>query len=85
MRYAGKKPAPWTTPGLRARSIALDEVLGPAEAGRIYDLIGEQIRAERVPVALLVLMWVSTTMPVLADRIPASARSHYRADAALSA
>ena len=67
-----------------ARSVdsALDEVLGPREAGRIYMLLGRQIQEERVPTAQLILMWVSSNMPSLAERILESARAHYLADAA---
>jgi hypothetical protein len=61
----------------RAVDFALDEVLGPVDAGKVYLLVGERIREARVPVAQLVLMWVSANMPGLADRILASARTHY--------
>jgi hypothetical protein len=63
----------------RAVDLALDEVLGPVDAGKVYLLVGERIREARVPVAQLVLMWVSANMPGLADRILASARTHYLA------
>lgn len=67
-----------------ARSVdrALDEVLGAREAGRIYMLLGKEMQEDRVPAAQLILMWVSRNMPVLAERILASARAHYRATAA---
>ncbi len=67
-----------------ARSVdcALDEVLGPREAGRIYMVLGRQIQEERVPAAQLILMWVSSNMPSLAERILESARSHYLAESA---
>ncbi|MDX6449477.1 MAG: hypothetical protein QOD08_1940 [Gaiellaceae bacterium] len=65
----------------RAVDLALDEVLGPADAGKVYLLVGERIREARVPVAQLVLMWVSANMPGLADRILVSARTHYVAAA----
>jgi len=58
---------------------ALDEVLGSAEASRIYVLISRQAREERLPLAQLILMWVSANRPSLADRILAAARSHYLA------
>jgi hypothetical protein len=61
----------------RAVDFALDQVLGPTDAGKVYVLVGEQIREARVPVAQLVLMWVSANMPGLADRILATARTHY--------
>jgi hypothetical protein len=61
----------------RSVDLALEEVLGPAEAGKVYALVGEQIRRDRVPSPQLVLMWVSANMPALADRILASARRRY--------
>jgi hypothetical protein len=56
---------------------ALGEVLGHAEAGKVYLLVAEEARRERISVAQLALMWVSANMPVSADRILASARVHY--------
>ena len=61
----------------RAVDLALEEVLGYSEAGKVYFLLSEEIRQERVPIAQLALMWVSANMPALADRILASARMHY--------
>ncbi len=61
---------------------ALDEVLGPREAGRIYMVLGKQIQQEHVPAAQLILMWVSSNMPILAERILESARTLYLAEAA---
>jgi hypothetical protein len=60
---------------------ALEQVLGPARAGQVYALVGEQIRRERVPAPQLALMWVSANIPALADRILASARELYLAAA----
>lgn len=65
----------------RAVDQALDEVLGSEDAGKVYLLVGDRIRENRVPVAQLVLMWVSSNMPGLADRILASARAHYAVSA----
>jgi hypothetical protein len=48
-----------------------------AEAGKVYALVGDQIRRGRVPSPQLVLMSVSANMPALADRILASARTRY--------
>jgi hypothetical protein len=56
---------------------ALNDVLGSAEAGKVYLLVAEEARRERISVAQLTLMWVSAHMPVTADRILASARAHY--------
>jgi hypothetical protein len=61
----------------RSVDLALEEVLGPVEAGKVYAIVGEQIRRGRVPSPQLVLMWVSANMPALADRILASARTRY--------
>jgi hypothetical protein len=57
---------------------ALGEILGRAEAGKVYLLVAEEARRERISVAQLALMWVSANMPVSADRILASARAHYQ-------
>jgi hypothetical protein len=56
---------------------ALGEILGDVEAGKVYLLVAEEARRERISVAQLALMWVSANMPVSADRILASARAHY--------
>ena len=40
-------------------------------------LISRQARKERVPLAQLILMWLSANRPSLADRVLASARVHY--------
>jgi hypothetical protein len=78
---------PAADPALFARAVdrALDEVLGTAAAGRVYFLIGDDVREDRVPVAQLALMWVSAHMPSLADRVLAAARAHYAAPAASAA
>ena len=68
----------------RAVDGALEEVLGADEAGKVYLLVGEEIRRERVPVAQLVLLWVSEHLPALAERILATARANYRANAVSS-
>jgi hypothetical protein len=61
----------------RAVDSALDEVLGRDEAGKIYVLLAAEIRAARVPLAQLILMWVSENMPALSSSILARARLHY--------
>ena len=63
----------------RAVDQALEEVLGAAEAGKVYVLVGQQLRADRVPMAQVLLMWVSANMPALAERVLASARARYEA------
>jgi hypothetical protein len=70
-------PAADTARLRRAVDHALDEVLGAAEAGKVYLLVGAQIRENRVPAAQLLLMWVSEHTPALADRILAVARARY--------
>jgi hypothetical protein len=60
-----------------AVDLALDDVLGPVEAGKVFSLVGSQIREDRVPTAQLALMWVSEHMPGLAGRILAAARTRY--------
>jgi len=69
----------------RAVDQALEEVLGAAEAGKVYVLVGQQIRSDRIPVAQVLLMWVSANMPALAERVLASARARYEAQPAASA
>src|SRR3954447_12722675 len=63
----------------RAVDQALEEVLGAAEAGKVYVLVGQQLRADRIPMAQVLLMWVSANMPALAERVLASARERYEA------
>lgn len=62
----------------RAVDQALEDALGN-DAGKVYALIGREIRGARVPSAQLALMWVSEHMPSSAERILASARAHYDA------
>jgi MEDS: MEthanogen/methylotroph, DcmR Sensory domain len=68
----------------RAVDAALEEALG-ADIGKVYALIGEQIRERRVPAAQLALMWVSAQMPTVAERVLASARARYVREPAGSA
>jgi hypothetical protein len=63
----------------RAVDAALEEVLGAAEAGKVYVLVGQQLRADRIPMAQVLLMWISEHMPALAERVLASARARYEA------
>lgn len=65
----------------RAVDTALEETLGP-KAGQVYAMVGDQMRRKQVPPAQLALMWVSSQMPLSAERILESARAHYLADAA---
>jgi hypothetical protein len=71
------RPAPNYARFARAVDSALDEVLGRDEAGKIYVLLSAEIRAARVPLAQLILMWVSENMPALSTSILARARMHY--------
>jgi hypothetical protein len=70
---------PATDPARLQRAVdqALEEVLGAAEAGKVYMVVGSEIRADRVPTAQLLLMWISENMPLLAERVLASARARY--------
>ncbi len=61
----------------RAVDLALEEVLGYEESGKVYFLVSSWAREKAVPVAQLVLMWVSENMPTSAGRILASARARY--------
>ena len=65
----------------RAVDSALEETLGPL-AGKLYALIGSEMRQARAPMAQVALMWVSANMPALADRILATARARYREEPA---
>lgn len=56
---------------------ALADVLGASEAGRLYVVLSDELRAERVPTPQLMLMWVSEHMPAHAERILAAARERY--------
>ena len=69
----------------RAVDSALDEVLGRAEAGKIYVLLSAEIRAARVPLAQLILMWVSENMPALSSSILSRAKMYYAAGRAATA
>ena len=66
----------------RAVDGALADVLGPKDAGKVYVLVGSELREDRVPAAQLVLMWVSANLPALADRILAAARDRFWAQPA---
>ena len=65
----------------RAVDAALEEALG-SQAGQVYAVLGDQLRRKQVPPAQLTLMWVSSQMPLSAERILASARAHYLHDTA---
>jgi hypothetical protein len=68
----------------RAVDRALDEVLGSAQAGKVYLLLADEVRAARLPTPQLLLMWVSANMPTLAKRVLAAARRNYAAEVAAS-
>jgi hypothetical protein len=77
------RPAADTERLHRAVDAALEETLGPL-AGKVYALVAPQLQQTRTPVAQLALMWVSANMPAVADRVLASARTHYLAEPAAS-
>lgn len=64
----------------RAVDFALETVLGADEAGKVYAVVGAQIRGGKVPPAQLVLMWVCANMPVLSERILSLARERYASE-----
>lgn len=70
---------PAADPARLARAVdrALEDVLGPQEAEKVYLSIGDQIHEKRVPLAQLALMWVSEHTPALADRVLEASRAHY--------
>jgi hypothetical protein len=78
---------PALDPARLARAVdqALEEVLGAAEAGKVYVLVGQELRSDRIPMAQVLLMWVSANMPALAERVLTSARARYEAQPAPSA
>lgn len=70
---------PAADPARLARAVdrALEDVLGPQEAEKVYLSIGDQIHEKRVPLAQLALMWISEHTPALADRVLEASRAHY--------
>jgi hypothetical protein len=56
---------------------ALAEVLGEADAQKVYAQVARQEQAKSAPAAHLALMWVSAHMPRTAAEVLAIARSHY--------
>lgn len=66
----------------RAVDRALRETVGATAAANVYVRVSREARdAERIPLAQLILMWVSENMPVRAEQILATAREHYAAAA----
>jgi hypothetical protein len=61
----------------RAVEVALDQVLGPLQAGRAYVVAARESEDVNVPLADRALMWVSANMPTLAGRVLESARANY--------
>jgi MEDS: MEthanogen/methylotroph, DcmR Sensory domain len=58
---------------------ALEEVLGPAEAGKVYVVVAQNTREDRIPSPQLILMWVAEHLPTQADEILSAARANYAA------
>jgi KaiC/GvpD/RAD55 family RecA-like ATPase len=58
---------------------ALDEVLGSTAASQVYRSVARERDDIRVPMAQLIMMWLSTNMPAHADRVLDVAREHYGA------
>jgi KaiC/GvpD/RAD55 family RecA-like ATPase len=61
----------------RAVGVALEDVLGRAQASMVYDLVAESEPDERTPLGQHVLMWISENMPSTSKRILAAARTNY--------
>lgn len=66
----------------RAVDRALDDVLGSAGAGNVYRSVARERDDVRVPMAQLIMMWLSQTMPGVAERVLQSARAYYGEPAA---
>ena len=66
----------------RAVDAALEEVVGPEQAGRVYALALAGADSDEVPLAQLALMWISRELPALSERVLASARRRYVAEPA---
>lgn len=66
----------------RAVDRALEEILGAQAAGKVYVVVRSEAPESSAPMSQLILMWVSVNMPLLAERILASARTHYTAPGA---
>jgi hypothetical protein len=61
----------------RAVDEALREVLGPNQAATVYVLVSRVATDNQVPLAQMILMWVSANLPKHSSEILASARTHY--------
>lgn len=61
----------------RAVDQALEDVLGSSGASDVYRSVALERDNVRVPMAQLILMWLSSNRPIAADRVLAAARSHY--------
>ncbi len=64
---------------------ALDEVLGSTAAAQVYRSVARERDDVRIPMAQLIMMWISANMPGAADRVLDAAREHYRAQPAAAA
>ena len=64
---------------------ALDEVLGSAGAGNVYRAVARDRDDVRVPMAQLIMMWLSENTPAVAESVLAAAREHYGAPARAAA
>lgn len=66
----------------RAVDSALREVLGPNQAATVYVLASREEQQSQVPLAQLILMWVSANMPRHSSQVLATARTHFARAAA---
>ena len=65
----------------RAVDFALEDVLGHAQAAKVYAVAAPAPQESGVPVSQLALSWVASHMPNLAELVLMRARTHYQATA----
>src|SRR5918994_2151475 len=63
----------------RAVDAALKDVLGNAQAAKVYAVAAPSSERAGVPVSQLALSWITSHMPNLAELVLARARAHYEA------
>ena len=63
----------------RAVDAALEDVLGHAQAAKVYAVAAPSSERAGVPVSQLALSWITSHMPNLAELVLARARAHYEA------
>jgi DcmR-like sensory protein len=73
------KPANDTNRLAKAVDAALEDVFGERDAKKLYVVVSEHLRGDRIPTPQLLLMWISEHLPMHADRILRAARTRYEA------